>query len=64
MTNLPKEDEIAMGVFSGLFIAGGAVLRFMGMGFYWMAIVIGSILGAVVLLSRFGKNYNRRKRKR
>ncbi len=60
MINLPGEDEIAMGIFSGLFIAGGAVLRVMGMGFYWIVIAIGFILGAAVLLSKFWGKHRRR----
>jgi hypothetical protein len=63
MTNLPKEDRIAMGIFSGLFIAGGAVLRAMAMSFYWMALVIGFLLGGTVLLSKGWRKYRRRRRK-
>ena len=64
MTNLPKEDRIAMGIFSVLFLGGGAVLRFMGKGYYWMAIAIGCLLGVTVLLSKGWKKYRRRRRKR
>jgi uncharacterized membrane protein YfcA len=61
MTNLPKEDRIAMSIFSVLFLGGGAVLRFMGMHFYWMSIVIGVILGAVVLGSKVLKKRSRKR---
>jgi len=63
MTYLPKEDRIAMSIFSVLFLGGGAVLRFLGMHFYWMSIVIGIILGAVVLLSNRLKKRSRKKRR-
>lgn len=63
MTYLPKEDRIAMGIFSGLFLGGGAVLRFLGMHFYWISIVIGIILGAVVLGSKFLKKRSRKRRR-
>jgi hypothetical protein len=63
MTYLPKEDRIAMGIFSVLFLGGGAALRFLGMHFYWMAIAIGFLLGGVVLLSQFLKKRSRKKRR-
>lgn len=64
MITLPREDEIAMGIFSGLFIGGGAVLRFMGKGFYWIVITMGFLLGITVLLSKGWKKYSRKRRKR
>ena len=61
MVTIQKADRIAMGIYSVLFLGGGVLLRGMGMGFYWMAIMIGVILGAVVMIAHLSDKYfNRR----
>ncbi|GEM_PF-2466542 len=51
--NIHKADRIALGIFSGLFLGGGVILRGLGYGFYWMALIIGLIMGAIVLVASF-----------